>query len=92
MRFFLLQGSQPGTTSAAQQTPKKEASTQNYQGLATPDIGLSRGQPSTEDIEIQAVIIDSGASETKAGFAGDDNPLGVFPSIVGRPSYRAHVS
>jgi len=33
----------------------------------------------------QTVIIDSGSSVTKVGFAGDDAPSSVFPSIIGRP-------
>ena len=32
----------------------------------------------------QAVIIDNGSGFTKAGFAGDDTPRVVFPSIVGK--------
>ena len=36
------------------------------------------------------LIIDNGSSMCKAGFAGDDAPRAVFPSIVGR--LRHHVS
>ncbi|KAJ6252883.1 actin [Anaeramoeba flamelloides] len=35
----------------------------------------------------KAVVIDNGAFSTKAGFAGDDAPRAVFPSIVGRPRH-----
>ena len=35
--------------------------------------------------EIQALVIDNGSGMCKAGFAGDDAPRAVFPSIVGRP-------
>jgi actin beta/gamma 1 len=35
--------------------------------------------------EIQALVIDNGSGMTKGGFAGDDAPRAVFPSIVGRP-------
>ncbi|KIJ94685.1 hypothetical protein K443DRAFT_351143, partial [Laccaria amethystina LaAM-08-1] len=35
--------------------------------------------------EIAAVVIDNGSGMCKAGFAGDDAPRAVFPSIVGRP-------
>ncbi|EJD00792.1 actin 2 [Fomitiporia mediterranea MF3/22] len=35
--------------------------------------------------EIAAIVIDNGSGMCKAGFAGDDAPRGVFPSIVGRP-------
>ena len=32
-----------------------------------------------------AIVIDNGSGMCKAGFAGDDAPRAVFPSIVGRP-------
>ncbi|KAK7454430.1 Actin-2 [Stygiomarasmius scandens] len=35
--------------------------------------------------EISALVIDNGSGMCKAGFAGDDAPRAVFPSIVGRP-------
>jgi len=35
--------------------------------------------------EVQAIVIDNGSGCSKAGFAGDDAPRAVFPSIVGRP-------
>ncbi|XP_063331963.1 actin, cytoplasmic 2-like isoform X1 [Pelmatolapia mariae] len=38
--------------------------------------------------EIVAVVIDNGSGMCKAGFAGDDAPLAVFPSIVGRPRHQ----
>ena len=38
--------------------------------------------------ENQAVVIDNGSGMVKAGFAGDDAPRAVFPSIVGRPKQR----
>ena len=37
-------------------------------------------------IEFPAVVIDNGSSLCKAGFAGDNAPKSVFPSIVGRPN------
>lgn len=33
----------------------------------------------------QTVIIDNGSGMVKAGFAGEDAPRAVFPSVVGRP-------
>ena len=33
----------------------------------------------------QTVIVDNGSGMMKAGFAGDEAPCAVFPSIVGRP-------
>ena len=35
--------------------------------------------------ELQSIVIDNGSGMCKAGFAGDDAPRAVFPSIVGRP-------
>uniref|UniRef100_A0A0G4H9I5 Actin n=1 Tax=Chromera velia CCMP2878 TaxID=1169474 RepID=A0A0G4H9I5_9ALVE len=37
------------------------------------------------DEEAQALVIDSGSGMCKAGFAGDDAPRAVFPTLVGRP-------
>jgi actin len=41
------------------------------------------------DDEVAALVIDSGSGMTKAGFAGDDAPRAVFPSIVGRPRHQS---
>ena len=38
--------------------------------------------------EVQALVIDNGSGMCKAGFAGDDAPRAVFPSIVGRPRHQ----
>ena len=40
-----------------------------------------------EGEEVQALVIDNGSGMCKAGFAGDDAPRAVFPSIVGRPRH-----
>eukprot|EP01006_Ploeotia_vitrea_P043158 TRINITY_DN66696_c1_g4_i1.p1 TRINITY_DN66696_c1_g4~~TRINITY_DN66696_c1_g4_i1.p1 ORF type:complete len:377 (-),score=62.64 TRINITY_DN66696_c1_g4_i1:64-1194(-) len=37
------------------------------------------------DEDQQALVVDNGSGMCKAGFAGDDAPRSVFPSIVGRP-------
>ncbi|KAL5482131.1 hypothetical protein EMCRGX_G022418 [Ephydatia muelleri] len=39
----------------------------------------------TEPTARGAIVIDNGTGTCKAGFAGDDAPKAVFPSIVGRP-------
>ncbi len=36
------------------------------------------------DEEVLAVIIDNGTGMSKAGFAGDDAPRSVFPTLVGK--------
>lgn len=38
-----------------------------------------------DDAQVSAVVCDNGSGMVKAGFAGDDAPRAVFPSIVGRP-------
>jgi actin-related protein len=38
--------------------------------------------------ESQALVIDVGSGMCKAGFAGDDAPRAVFPSIVGKPKQK----
>jgi actin-related protein len=38
--------------------------------------------------EVQALVVDNGSGMCKAGFAGDDAPRAVFPSIVGRPKHK----
>merc|ERR1712115_547754 len=40
------------------------------------------------DDETAALVIDNGSGMCKAGFAGDDAPRCVFPSIVGRPKHK----
>ena len=40
------------------------------------------------DDDISALVIDNGSGMCKAGFAGDDAPRAVFPSIVGRPRHQ----
>ncbi|XP_073526469.1 uncharacterized protein [Phyllobates terribilis] len=37
--------------------------------------------------DIQPLVVDNGTGMVKAGFAGDDAPRAVFPSIVGRPRH-----
>ena len=41
----------------------------------------------SENEEPTSVVIDNGSGMCKAGFAGDDSPRAVFPSIVGRPRH-----
>lgn len=38
--------------------------------------------------DIAALVVDNGSGMCKAGFAGDDAPRAVFPSIVGRPRHQ----
>ena len=40
-----------------------------------------------EVIENQPIVIDNGTGVLKAGFAGEDAPKCVFPSMVGRPKH-----
>ena len=40
------------------------------------------------DEDVAALVADNGSGMCKAGFAGDDAPRAVFPSIVGRPRHQ----
>ena len=43
------------------------------------------------DEDSAALVVDNGSGMCKAGFAGDDAPRAVFPSIVGRPRHQVIV-
>ena len=36
------------------------------------------------DSDLKKVVIDNGSGTMKVGFAGDDAPAEVFPSVIGR--------
>merc|ERR1712136_561965 len=40
-----------------------------------------------DDEESAALVVDNGSGMVKAGFAGDDAPRAVFPSVIGRPRH-----
>ena len=44
-----------------------------------------------DDSDVAALVVDNGSGMCKAGFAGDDAPRAVFPSIVGRPRHQVGV-
>ena len=44
------------------------------------------------DDEVAALVVDNGSGMCKAGFAGDDAPRAVFPSIVGRPRHQVKIN
>ena len=41
-----------------------------------------------DEEEVAALVCDIGTGMCKAGFAGDDAPRAVFPSIVGRAKHQ----
>ena len=43
------------------------------------------------DDEIQALVVDNGSGMCKAGFAGDDAPRAVFPTIASTPKQKSIV-
>ena len=43
------------------------------------------------DEDVAALVVDNGSGVCKAGFAGDDAPRAVFPSIVGRPRHQVNI-
>eukprot|EP00057_Strongylocentrotus_purpuratus_P034818 XP_796638.3 PREDICTED: actin, cytoplasmic [Strongylocentrotus purpuratus] len=42
----------------------------------------------TFEDDVAALVVDNGSGMCKAGFAGDDAPRAVFPSVVGRPKHQ----
>merc|ERR1712183_13907 len=48
----------------------------------------NKHQKLTMDDDVAALVVDNGSGMCKAGFAGDDAPRAVFPSIVGRPRHQ----
>merc|ERR1712107_180083 len=57
-------------------------------------VGLKTRQPPAGlqnkmcDEDVAALVVDNGSGMCKAGFAGDDAPRAVFPSIFGRPRHQ----
>jgi len=49
---------------------------------------MSDSGSEAEGEDQQALVVDNGSGMVKAGFAGDDAPRAVFPSIVGRPRHQ----
>ena len=41
------------------------------------------------DDEVAALVVDNGSGMCKAGFAGDDAPRAVFPSLIGRQKFTS---
>ena len=70
------------THRAATHNETTQRSTDRNSPLSFVDV---RAQADDEDV--QALVVDNGSGMCKAGFAGDDAPRAVFPSIVGRPKH-----
>jgi hypothetical protein len=51
-------------------------------------INSTKMQQQGGDEDVAALVVDNGSGMCKAGFAGDDAPRAVFPSIVGRPRHQ----
>ena len=49
---------------------------------------MSDSEYDSDDEQSSYLVVDNGSGMVKAGFAGDDGPRAVFPSIVGRPKYE----
>ncbi|MBP0014408.1 MAG: hypothetical protein J7540_21345 [Roseofilum sp. SID2] len=45
-------------------------------------------ESNTMSDDVAAIVIDNGSGMVKAGFAGDNAPRAIFPSIVGRPRHQ----
>jgi actin beta/gamma 1 len=57
-------------------------------GFPADPSALQMTQRLLSEEDVQALVVDPGSGMVKAGFAGDDAPRAVFPSIVGRPRHR----
>lgn len=44
----------------------------------------------SDEEDAAVVVVDNGSGSIKAGFAGDDAPQCVFPSVIGRPKYQVN--
>ena len=42
------------------------------------------------DDETLGVVLDIGSANLRAGFAGDDAPRAMLPSVLGRPRHRTN--
>ncbi len=42
----------------------------------------------SSDDDQQAVVLDCGSGMCKAGFAGDDAPRAMVPTMIGHPRYK----
>merc|ERR1711935_350366 len=60
----------------------------NHQTPSLQTILRSVSMADDEAEEVAALVVDNGSGMCKAGFAGDDAPRAVFPSIVGRPRHQ----
>lgn len=41
-----------------------------------------------DEDDCMCLVVDNGSGVCKAGFAGDDAPRAVFPSVIGRPRHQ----
>ncbi|KAI0239836.1 Actin-5C [Lamellibrachia satsuma] len=69
-------------------TPPNCHSAGHLQATSSIICQLPANQTKMCDEDIAALVIDNGSGMCKAGFAGDDAPRAVFPSIVGRPRHQ----
>ena len=44
---------------------------------------IAKMSTTSSENEVRAVVIDNGSHLMKAGFAGDEAPQSIFPSVVG---------
>lgn len=58
---------------------------------ATTALSLQKPDTMCDEDETTALVCDNGSGLVKAGFAGDDAPRAVFPSIVGRPRHQVRL-
>lgn len=70
------------------QQVEEEAEYEKYASSDSTNTFLNN--PLTDDCSVSALVIDFGSGMSKAGFAGDDAPRAVFPTVALKPSTVAH--
>merc|ERR1712134_18234 len=69
-------------------TTKRKKKKQPHEGQHQRRVKQEKKEMADES-NVQGLVVDNGSGMCKAGFAGDDAPRAVFPSLVGRPKITA---
>merc|ERR1712003_609114 len=68
-------------------TTKRKKKKQPHEGQHQRRVKQEKKEMADES-NVQGLVVDNGSGMCKAGFAGDDAPRAVFPSLVGRPRHQ----
>jgi len=73
----------PATGAVSREKPLADDTVDALEAAAAP-VSVQEALAAEAVAELTAVVLEFGSGFTKAGFAGDDAPRAVFPSVVGR--------